>query len=181
MPDPVPGDAFRAVMRRVPSPVVVVTAQGPREARGITIGSFTSLALDPPLVSFNVGCGARMHEVMEACDRFAVHVLGEEQAHLAKRFAIPGLTGAEQFESVPYHEDAHGLPVLNGVTAVFHCVPEDSLVAGDHELYVGRVVGMEEHPDHGAVLYYQSGYHGVGSELPSREFSPVKRLSSESS
>jgi flavin reductase (DIM6/NTAB) family NADH-FMN oxidoreductase RutF len=89
MPDPVPGDAFRAVMRRVPSPVVVVTAQGPREARGITIGSFTSLALDPPLVSFNVGCGARMHEVMEACDRFAVHVLGEEQTHLPNRCPSP--------------------------------------------------------------------------------------------
>ena len=169
------------MMRRVPSPVVVITARGPAEARGITIGSFTSLALEPPLVSFNVGCESRMHKVMEASDRFAVHVLGEGQTHLAKRFAVPGVTGAEQFESVAYQPDAHGVPVLDDVSAVFHCVTQDSLVAGDHELYVGRVVELEERLDRGAVLYYQSGYHGVGRELPSREFSPVKRLSSESS
>ncbi|MFP4228326.1 MAG: flavin reductase family protein [Salinivenus sp.] len=181
MSDPVPGDAFRALMRRVPSPVVVITAQGATEARGITIGSFTSLALEPPLVSFNVGCASRMHAVMDACDRFAVHVLGERQAHLAKRFAIPGITSTEQFEGVRYQRDRYGTPVLDGVSAVMHCVHHDSIVAGDHELYVGRVVELEKPPDQGAVLYYQSGYHGVGSELPSREFSPVKRVSSESS
>lgn len=181
MSDPVSGDAFRTLMRRVPSPVVVITVQGPREARGITIGSFTSLALDPPLVSFNVGCDSRMHEVMGRCDRFAVHVLAEGQVHLAKRFAVPGLNGAEQFESVSYTRDAHGPPILDGVSAVMHCMPHDSIVAGDHELYVGRVVELDAPPDRGAVLYYQSGYHGVGSELPSREFSPVKRVSSESS
>lgn len=181
MPDPVEGDAFRSVMRRVPSPVVVITAQGSTEARGITIGSFTSVALDPPLVSFNVGRDARMYDVMETCDRCAVHVLSDRQAHLAKRFAVPGLSSAEQFESVSFSHDAHGTPILDGTSAVLHCVPEDSILGGDHVVYVARVVDLETPPDQGAVLYYHSGYHGVGSELPSTAFSPVKRLSSESS
>jgi flavin reductase (DIM6/NTAB) family NADH-FMN oxidoreductase RutF len=168
-------------MRRVPSPVVVVTAAGEEEARGITIGSFTSVALNPPLVSFNVGRESRMYEAMESCSRFAVNVLGEEQAALATRFAEPDLTGPEQFEGVPYTLDARGTPLLDDVTARLHCTPHDAVPAGDHVLYVGLVVGVDEQPDRGAVLYYKSGYRGVGSELRSTELSPVKRVSSESS
>lgn len=181
MSDPIEGSVFRSVMRRVPSPVVVVTAQGQGEARGITIGSFTSVALDPPLVSFNVGRESRMHEVMESCSQFAVHVLSEGQVHLAKRFAIPGLTGAEQFEAVAHTQNDLGTPLLDGVTARMHCTPHDAVSAGDHTLYVGLVVDVDERPDEGAVLYYHSSYRGVGSELPSTELSPVKRASSDSS
>jgi flavin reductase (DIM6/NTAB) family NADH-FMN oxidoreductase RutF len=167
-------------MRRVPSPVVVVTARGEDEARGITIGSFTSVALDPPLVSFNVGRASRMHEVMETCSRFVVHVLSEEQVHLAKRFAVPGLTGEEQFEAVSHGRGEDGTPLLDDVTARLYCRPHDSILAGDHTLYVGLVVDVERPLDQGAVLYYQSTYRGVGSELPSTELSPVKRVSSDS-
>ncbi|PSQ93804.1 MAG: flavin reductase [Bacteroidetes bacterium QH_2_63_10] len=172
---------FRASMRRVPSPVVVVTAQGPREARGITIGSLSSVALDPPLVSFNVARDSRMFEVMEGCKRFAVHVLGENQAHLAEQFAVPDLSGPEQFESVPHARDAHGTPILKGGSAVLHCHTHDSMPAGDHRLYVGLVVEVEERPDRGAVIYYKSDYRGVGSELRSTRLAPVNRASSDSS
>jgi flavin reductase (DIM6/NTAB) family NADH-FMN oxidoreductase RutF len=172
---------FRASMRRVPSPVVVVTAQGPQEARGITIGSFSSVALDPPLVSFNVARESRMFEVMEQCERFAVHVLGENQAHLAKQFAVPGLSGPEQFESVPHVRTSDGTPILEGGSAVLYCRPHDSVPAGDHRLYVGLVTEAEERPDRGAVIYYKSGYRGVGSELRSTRLAPVNRASSDSS
>lgn len=168
-------------MRRVPSPVVVVTAEGTSEVRGITIGSFSSVALDPPLVSFNVARESRMYRVMEVCSRFAVNVLGDGQASLAKRFAVPGLTGPKQFEAVPYTQDAHGTPLLDGVSARLHCVPHDAVEAGDKTLYVGLVVGIDDQSDQGAVLYYKSSYRGVGSELPSTELSPVKRVSSDSS
>lgn len=181
MSEPVEGAAFRTAMRRVPSPVVVVTAQGEEEPRGITIGSFTSVALEPPLVSFNVGRESRMHDVMEGCSRYAVHVLSEQQAALATRFAEPGLTGREQFDAVPMTRDEHGTPLLNGASARFHCTPHSSVPAGDHTLYVGLVVNIETPPDQGAVLYYQSSYRGVGSELPSTELSPVNRVSSDPS
>ena len=168
-------------MRRVPSPVVVVTARGPQEARGITIGSFSSVALDPPLVSFNVARESRFYEVMERCDRFAVHVLGENQAHLAKQFAVPNLSGPEQFEAVPHVRNAHGTPVLEGGSAVLHCRPHDSLPAGDHRLYVGLVAEVEERADRGAVIYYKSDYRGVGKELRSTRLAPVNRASSDAS
>lgn len=122
-----------------------------------------------------------MYEVMETCSRFAVNVLSEEQVHLAKRFAEPGLTPDEQFEAVSSLRDEYGTPLLDDVSARLHCTPHSAVPAGDHTLYVGLVVDIDEPPNRGAVLYYQSGYRGVGSELPSTEFSPVNRVSSESS
>ena len=172
---------FRAAMRRVPSPVVVVTAKGPREARGITIGSLASVALEPPLVSFNVAHESRMFEVMEGGEGFAVHLLDETQAHLAEQFAVPDLSGPKQFEAVPHDRDAHGTPILDGGSAFLHCRPYDSLPAGDHQLYVGLVLEVEERPDRGAVIYYKSSYRGVGSELRSTRLPPVNRASSDSS
>ncbi|NNE36302.1 MAG: flavin reductase, partial [Rhodothermales bacterium] len=65
-------------MRRVASPVTVVTAGRGDEARGITIGSFTSASLDPPLITFNLSRRARMHSLLPRTDRFVVHVLGDD-------------------------------------------------------------------------------------------------------
>lgn len=181
MSDPVDATTFRALMRRVPSPVVVVTARGPDEARGITIGSLSSTSLDPPLVCFNVGRDTQMFEVMEDCEEFAVNVLGEEQAHLAEHFARPDLTGSEQLESVRHARNARGTPILEGGSGVLRCVPHGSLPAGDHVLYVGLVVDVEMHPDRGAVIYYKSTYRGVGNELRSTRLDPVNRSSNDAS
>lgn len=181
MPEPVAADTFRTIMRRVPSPVVIVTAQGADEARGITIGSLSSVSLNPPLVSLNVGRDTQMYPVMETCDEFAVHILSEDQAHLAEHFAVPDLNGPEQLDPVPHTRNAKGTPMLEGGSGQLLCVPRDSLPAGDHDLYVGLVVGVEERPDRGSVIYYEGTYRGVGRELASTRFEPVNRSSNESS
>jgi flavin reductase (DIM6/NTAB) family NADH-FMN oxidoreductase RutF len=162
------GEALRRVMRRVPSPVVVVTvgdtAAGP--ARGITIGSFTSVALEPPLVSFNVAHDAATHDLLPEGGRFVVHVLGEHQAHLGTHFAMPGRTGAEQLASVPHtRPDDDGPPLLDDVTARLHCTVHATVPAGDHTLVLGRLVAVDDLPDRGAVLYYRRAYRRVGDEL----------------
>lgn len=181
MPESVDGETLRQVMRRVPSPVTVVTASNAEEARGITIGSFASVSLEPPLVCFNVNHTAQMHDVIMAAPRFAVHVLSEEQAPLAPHFAIPDRTGAEQFRSVPHVIDEYGVPILDGASAVLHCVHHDVFTAGDKSIIIGRVVDVDVYDGGGAVLYYERTYRGVGDELMSTVLSPVKRASSETS
>lgn len=181
MSEPVDGETLRQVMRRVPSPVTVVTAADATEARGITIGSFTSVALKPPLVCFNVNHDAQMHDVILDASRFAVHVLGEEQAPLANHFAVPDLSGAEQLRAVPHVINEHGTPVLDDVTAVLHCVHHDVFTAGDKSIIIGRVVDVQVTDGRGAVLYYRRTYHGIGEELRSTLLSPVKRASNETS
>lgn len=181
MSDPVDATTFRETMRRLPSPVVVITMTDGHDVRGITIGSFTSVSLDPPLISFNVTKTAESHRILQETDRFAVHILGEHQVHLANHFAKPHLSGVEQFEDVPHQVNAHGIPVVDDVTSVLHCERHSFLPAADHSLVLGVVTGIQDNDDEGAVLYYQSSYRSVGSELRSSLLPPVNSSASESS
>lgn len=162
----VDGEVLRNVMRRVPTPVTVVTAQGPEEARGITIGSFVSVSLDPPLITFNVNRKARMHPIITEADRYVVHVLREEQAHLSELFARADLSGEEQFASIaftPAPED--GLPILNDVLAVLYCRPYAVYEAGDHSILVGQVEAVDLGAPGKPVLYYNRAYYAVGKAV----------------
>jgi flavin reductase (DIM6/NTAB) family NADH-FMN oxidoreductase RutF len=181
MSDAVDATAFRLTMRRLPSPVVVITMNTGTEMRGITIGSFTSVSLDPALISFNVTRTAESHRLLQETDRFAVHIIGESQVHLANHFAKPHLSGEEQFEPIPFSLDDHGTPIIADVTSVLHCVRHDVLPAEDHSLFLGRVVSLDDGVDDGAVLYYQSSYRSVGSELRSSLLPPVNSSASGSS
>ena len=181
MGEPVDGTTLRRVMRRVPSPVVVVTASGAGKTRGITIGSMASVALEPPLLSFNVNRSARMHEVMAAAEHFAVNVVTGEQVMLCRRFARPDLTGEEQFATVPHRTDEHDAPLLDDVAAILRCRPHARFEAGDHTVFVGEVVHANVHRDEaGAVVYYRHDYRRVSVD-PSKAHSPVKRSSSVTS
>lgn len=162
VPSSISGADLREVMRRVPTPVTVVTAAGPSQARGITIGSFTSVSLNPPLVSFNVDKESQMHEVLAATDHFAVHILGEEQSELSTHFAIPDQSGTDQLNAVTYERaEPHGTPILEAAPAVLHCRPHETFGAGDHTIVVGRVIRVDERTEASPILYYDRGYRGV--------------------
>ncbi len=162
MDTPVTGETLRAVMRHVPAPVTVITAVGADgEAHGITIGSFTSVSLEPPLVSFNVDHGAQIYAALQEAEHFAVHVLSEEQAALSAHFAVPELSSAEQFGAVPHTRDGRGLPLLDGVVAVLHCRPYASLPLEGDTLFVAEVVVADARGG-APLVYHRSTYYGVG-------------------
>lgn len=173
------GEALRAVMRRMPTPVTVVTVRGAHEMRGITIGSFTSTSLAPPLICFNVEREARMHDVLRAAPRYAVHFLSDHQAPLSDHFALPDRTGAQQFDPVDYHLDAHGTPVLDGALAVLHCTPYAVYDAGDHSIFVGEVIEIDEGDEGAPLLYFNRAYRRVGGPVALSGPDAVKRLSSD--
>ena len=177
----VDGALLRTVMRRVASPVTVVTARAGDERRGITIGSFTSVSLDPPLISFNVERIAQMHPVLLAAERFNVHVLTNEQAHLSNHFALPDLSGETQFAGLDVRPDAHGTPLLPEALAVLACTPYGFYEAGDHTIVVGEVEAVAMVEDEVPLLYFDRRYVSVGDEVePLSLLGPVKRSSSAS-
>ena len=145
-------------------PVVVVTAQVGGEPRGATIGSFTSVSLDPPLVSFNVTHGSALHRALGAADAWAVHPLAAGQADVAEHFARPDLEGPEQL--APFaHVVGDGPPLLRGALAVLLCAPHARFEAGDHTVFVGRVTGVIDGAGDAPLLYYRRSYRGVGEEV----------------
>lgn len=161
----VEGPALRALMRRVPAPVAVVTAAGAGEARGMTVGSLVSASLDPPLVSFYVARDAQMRAVLAAASGFAAHLLGEGQSALAEAFAAPGRAGEEQLAGVAHRLLPDGTPLLSEAPLVLHCRMHARYPAGDHCLVVGEVVRLEEVADGGPLLYYERSYHGIGPRV----------------
>ena len=169
------GEALRRVMRQVPSPVSVVTASdGNGEIRGITIGSFTSASLQPPLLSFNISRDAGMYDLLTRADHFALHVLHEGQAHLSDRFAIPDMTGAEQFHALEYTTDAHGAPVLAGAMAVFLCLRHAVYDAGDHSIVLGLVTDIREAgAGRRPLVYFDRSYRRVGKAAQPASFDPI--------
>lgn len=168
----VDAETLRDVMRRIPAPVTVVTAGRDDNVRGITIGSFASTSLDPPLISFNVEREAQMHDMLQEAPHFAVHLLSEDQVYYSEHFSLPDRTGVEQFESVPYRRGSFDLPVLEGVMAVLYCARYAFYDAGDHSIVVGEVTQIEQGVDGAPLLYFNRSYRSVGSEITSEALGP---------
>jgi 3-hydroxy-9,10-secoandrosta-1,3,5(10)-triene-9,17-dione monooxygenase reductase component len=158
------GEALREAMRRVASPVVVVTAEPPgKPPRGATIGSFTSVALEPPLVSFNVTQGTRLHAALKAARRFAVHLLAADQADVAAHFAELTPDGEAQFAPYAPARPGRGAPpVLGGTLGVLLCRRERCYEAGDHTVFVGRVVEVVPGREAPPLVYHAREYRTVG-------------------
>lgn len=154
-------EALKNVMRQMPYPVTIVTAAVGKEKRGITIGSFTSLSLDPPLISFNLEQKAQMHDLLSKATHFAVHIPEPGQANLCNQFAIPDRSGEEQFQKMDYSRNAYGTPVLKDFLAVIQCRKHTQVPAGDHTIIIGEVLDINQYREDSAVLYLDGNYHTV--------------------
>ena len=146
------GEALRAMLRSVASPVVVVTVADRDGARGATIGSFASVSLDPPLVSFNVTHGTRLHEALEASAAFAVHLLADDQADVAEHFARPDSPTEAALD-------------LDGTLGTLACLVAARVPAGDHTVVLGEVTDLVPGRSASPLLYYRQSYRGIGSEV----------------
>jgi flavin reductase (DIM6/NTAB) family NADH-FMN oxidoreductase RutF len=123
-------------MRHHAKGVAIITA-GSRTPVGLCATSFTSVSLDPPLVSFTVGLRSSSWPTIEAAAQVMVHLLAENQEALARLFA---LSGAAKFgPGTRWHRGARGLPVLDDVLAALLVEPVQLLPVGDHALVLGRV------------------------------------------
>ena len=157
------GRAFRRVLGHYPTGVAVVTAACPGGPEGMTIGSFTSVSLDPPLVSFCPGHDSDSWERMHDVGSFCVNVLGDDQADLSATFAS---NAEDRFEGVSTRVEATGSPVIDGCVAWIDCNVEAVHTAGDHDIVVGRVVALGTADGStasaaGPLIFFKGGYRGV--------------------
>lgn len=134
---------FRQVLGHFPTGVTVITATtADGTPVGFTIGSFTSVSLDPPLVGFLPMVNSERWAAINESGSFCVNVLGAHQADLCWQFAKSSIT--EPFEGVAWHPSAiTGSPVLDGSIAWIDCAIEGVVDAGDHHFVLGRVLELE--------------------------------------
>ena len=143
--------------------VTVVTAQGlAGEPVGMTLNSFTSVSLEPPLVLFCIAKSANSLEDYQRAPGFAVNVLAAAQQGLSSRFARP-LT--EKWADLDWQPGFGGAPLLNGTLAVLECSPHAVTDAGDHVIFIARVERIMQPEDGQAPLLFWGGrYHNVDTD-----------------
>ena len=150
-----PGDELRALFREIPSPVGVVTVEVSGEAAGLTVDSFGSLSIDPPLVGVALGRHAALLELIRESGAFAISVLASDQEHLAQHFAR-GVPPIALWQNVALRT-ADGPPQLDGAAAWLRCRLEQEHPTGDHTFFVSTV----EHAEAGAarpLVYHGQAY-----------------------
>ena len=167
------GEALRAVMRIFPQGVVVVTAAHPQGGlRGVTVSSFMSVSLEPPLVVVCIMRKAQAHGAIETSGAFAVNILAEDQGPLSEHFAIPNLSSEEQFAKVAYQERPGRAPLLEGCLGYLDCRVVDRIEQADHTLFVGEVQAGEALKKGAArrpLIFFSRRYWGVGEEKHERD------------
>lgn len=133
---------FRKYLGAYPTGVCVLSSwSGAGEPIGMTVGSFTSVSLTPPLVAFMPARSSRSWAKIERIGRFCVNILSDEQADLCRTFA-----GSEKyrFTNVSWRRSEAGLPLIDGVVAAINCSIDTVHEAGDHFIVVARVESFEQ-------------------------------------
>jgi flavin reductase (DIM6/NTAB) family NADH-FMN oxidoreductase RutF len=120
--------------------VAVLTCRWETLPYALTVTSFSSVSLDPPLVLVCIGKQSRFHTPVTAAGAWSVSVLAREQGALARRFAAHGRAYATQFDDVPTTAAPSGAPVLDGSLVWLDCSTTAMHDAGDHTIVVGEVV-----------------------------------------
>lgn len=155
---PVSPDDFRRACGRFATGVSIATVLDRRGApHGLTVSSFTSVSLEPPLVLICLGHAVTIIDHFRAAKYFGINVLGEEQRELSDRFARKGF---DRFDGLPWTPGASGVPLLPGALAAMECELAQRIPSGDHDIFVGRMVRTvvgEGNP----LIYYASAYRGL--------------------
>jgi flavin reductase (DIM6/NTAB) family NADH-FMN oxidoreductase RutF len=153
-------DDFRALMRRFPSGVAVVTVDSDGQRLGLTVGSLVSLSLQPPLVGVAIARQAAMHELLREAGGFAVSLLARGQESLAQHFAR-GVPPIALWHGIAVREGAAGAPLLAGALGWLECRASGECPAGDHTFFVGEVMSVEAGPPAPPLVFVDGGYRAL--------------------
>lgn len=149
------------MLGHLPTGVVVITGVGASgEPLGITIGSFTSISLDPPLAGFFIGRSSRTWPLIAAEGKFCANVLAATQTELCWRFAKDQSSTdqavSSRFGDITYTHSSNGCPVIPNVLATIDCTVHETRAVGDHDLVVGMITDLQVlDPDSAAMVFFK--------------------------
>lgn len=148
--------AFRTALSHFATGVTIVTTRDPQGAPvGLTVTSFNSVSLTPPLVLWSLAKSAGSLAAFTACTHYAIHVLNAEQRHLAEIFASKQ---QDRWQGLAFTPGLDGTPLLPGVAATFECTNRSRYDEGDHFIFVGQVLRCTQQSQaHATPLLFYGG------------------------
>ncbi|MGB0749626.1 MAG: flavin reductase family protein [Magnetospiraceae bacterium] len=147
--------AFRAALGQFTTGIAVVTAMAQDRPVGLTVNSFTSVSLDPPLILVSLGRSTNDLDAYTSSAGFTVNILSEAQRSLSDKFAQKD---TDKFAGVTWEPGENGCPVLPGALATIQCEVHSVVDGGDHFLVLGKVVHLAHSEGVDPLVYYRGGY-----------------------
>jgi len=157
---PMDSRAFREALGSFPTGVAVVTAghADQNEPIGITVNSFTSVSLDPPLVLWCMDRRSYRHEIFARASGFTVSILGTGHKEVSSRLARPGEHSLGGIALLPTEL---GPPALADSLAVFECITDKMLDGGDHTIFLGRVLRFSRPSESAPLVFFRGRYSAL--------------------
>lgn len=155
-------DYRRALAQFATGVTIVTTRAGDGTPAGLTVNSFNSVSLDPPLVLWSLNLNASSLDAFRDCRHYAVNVLAADQLEAAKTFADPN---ADRFGIVPWHAGPFDVPVIEGAVAALIVANRSQYIEGDHVILVGEVVTYDA-PGGPALIFHDGRYIESATEEP---------------
>lgn len=158
----VEGQFDQAVLRQAfgcfPSGVTAFCGLIDGVPEGMAASSFTSVSLDPPLVSVCVANTSTTWPKLAPLPRLGLSVLASEHGPVARSLASK--TG-DRFSDVEWEATERGAVFVHGSTLWLECAPFDRVPAGDHEIVILQIVALAIYPDIAPMIFHRSGFHGL--------------------
>lgn len=155
-------DYRRALAQFTTGVTIVTTRTAEGFPTGLTVNSFNSVSLDPPLILWSLSLKAGALPAFRACSSYAINVLAADQLELAKRFASRGV---DRFAGTEWHAGPRELPVINGSVATLIAHNRNQHLEGDHIIFVGEVTEFDV-PGGPPLVFHDGRYIASATEEP---------------
>ena len=146
---------FRNVLGHFPTGVTAVTAVNEGKHIGLASGAFTSGAPEPPLVAFLPGKESGSWNEIREAGFFCVNVMGHDQLEVC---GVMASRAEDKFADVDWSPASSGSPIIAGSVAYIDCEIEAVHDGGDHDIVIGRVLGLEVMDSKSPLVFFQGSY-----------------------
>jgi flavin reductase (DIM6/NTAB) family NADH-FMN oxidoreductase RutF len=158
---PVKPEELRFAMRQWTTGVTIVSSMLNGERHGMTVSSFTSISLDPPIVAVSLARDTRTNHLIENSGVFGVTILRELQQEISDRFAGRIVDNQDRFIGLETFELTTGVSFIKGGLAWLDCQVISKLETGNTIVYLGQVVATQSGDAGAPLLYYDRDYHNL--------------------
>ena len=151
-------EQLRRTMRAWTTGVTVVTAIYEGKQYGMTVNSFTSISLEPPLISVALRKMTHTHDLVEKSGEFSITILSTDQGDISDRFAGKLTDITDRFEGLETSKLLIDAPLIKGGIAYLNCRVKNSISVGENTLFIAEVIAAQGEDDSNPLVYHNRVY-----------------------
>ncbi len=150
---------LRDALGKFATGVTVITGYSEQYGQfGVTVNSFNSVSLSPPLVLWSIANDSGTRLAFQTAKHFAIHILAENQVEMSRNFSS---AQEDRLSHIKFQANEYRVPILEDCAACFECRPYNRQEAGDHEVYIGEVTALSINPRSRPLVYYSGNYSRI--------------------